>query len=76
MGIFILCEGAMGICRETKNDIKELLTLIKMTEQHEALIANSAMPLDSQPIDFSDQRLSCIEELLRQYDVSSQFKGG
>ncbi|UVL01107.1 hypothetical protein [Pseudomonas sp. B21-048] len=66
----------MGICRETKNDIKELLTLIKMTEQHEALIANSVMSLDSQPIDFNDQRLICIEELLRQYDVSSQFKGG
>ncbi|KAB0496201.1 MULTISPECIES: hypothetical protein [Pseudomonas] len=60
----------MGIYREIKSEIKELVVLIKMTERYEALIANGFMSLDNQSIVFNDQRLSRIEELLRKYDVS------
>ena len=59
----------MGICREIKNEIKELVVLIKMTERYEALIANGFMSLDNRSIIFNEQRLSRIEELLRKYDV-------
>ncbi len=69
MGIFILYEGAVGIYREIKSEIKELVVLIKMVERHEALIAGGFMSLDNQSIVFNDQRLSRIEELLRKYDV-------
>lgn len=59
----------MGICREIKSEIKELVVLIKMTERYEALIANGFMSLDNRSIVFNEQRLSRIEELLRKYDV-------
>jgi hypothetical protein len=69
MGIFILYEGAVGVYREIKSEIKELVVLIKMTERYEALIANGFMSLDNRSIIFNEQRLSRIEELLRKYDV-------
>ncbi|RON17360.1 hypothetical protein [Pseudomonas frederiksbergensis] len=59
----------MGIYREIKSEIKELVVLIKMTERYEALIANGFVSLDNQSIVINEQRLSRIEELLRKYDV-------
>ncbi|MGF6490573.1 hypothetical protein [Pseudomonas frederiksbergensis] len=59
----------MGIYREIKSEIKELVVLIKMIERYEALIANGFMSLDKQSVTFNDQRLSRIEEILRKYDV-------
>lgn len=59
----------MGIYREIKSEIKELVVLIKMIERYEALIANGFMSLDKLSVTFNDQRLSRIEEILRKYDV-------
>lgn len=58
----------MGIYREIKSEIKELVVLIKMTERYEALVANGFMSLDKQSVSFKEQRLGRIEELLRKYD--------
>jgi len=68
-GVFILCEGAMGVYREIKSEIKELIVLIKMIERYESLIARSSMSLDKQSVGFNERRWSRIEELLRKYDV-------
>lgn len=59
----------MGVYREIKSEIKELIALIKMTEKYEALIARGFMSLDKQSVSFNERRLSRIEELLRKYDV-------
>jgi len=59
----------MGVYREIKSEIKELIVLIKMTEKYESLIARGSMSLDKQSVGFNERRLSRIEELLRKYDV-------
>jgi hypothetical protein len=59
----------MGVYREIKSEIKELIVLIKMTEKYESLIVRGSMSLDKQSVGFNERRLSRIEELLRKYDV-------
>lgn len=61
--------GAMNLDKEMKDELKELVKLIKMDEKYSALIFDGFLPIDQQSKKYHDDRKVRIYEILSKYGI-------
>ncbi|WP_146189238.1 hypothetical protein [Pseudomonas protegens] len=55
--------------KSAREDLKELVMLIKLNEKYTVLVADGFLPLDRRSSEYHHQRVARIDELSRRYGL-------